>query len=151
MAAVGVAVVEDEVELDVAALTMSEAAPTRTDCPSKVTRAFSVAQERLFELNRAISVLAERGMEKLVCAPVISREIESPNVTLADERPESVVVVHPVAFAEVHVDPVKPLVQMHAQVVPSKILEPPFLHDVVESASHFCTADSVLVLDGVFL
>ncbi len=47
MAAVGVAVVEDEVELDVAALTMSEAAPTRTDCPSKV----GIPPERLMHVG----------------------------------------------------------------------------------------------------
>lgn len=47
-------------------VTTSFAAPWRVDAPSKVTSAFSEAQVKFALLNRAMMVLSERGMEKLV-------------------------------------------------------------------------------------
>lgn len=52
--------------LFVVAVTISVAPPWRVDSPSKVTRAFSEAQVRLALLKRAMMVLSERGIEKLV-------------------------------------------------------------------------------------
>ena len=43
--------------------TRSLAAPSRSERPWKVTKAFSVAQERLAELKRARMVLSESGIE----------------------------------------------------------------------------------------
>ena len=48
------------------ALAGEEAESTGQSMPSKVTRAFSEAQERLAELKRARMTLSKRGMEKLV-------------------------------------------------------------------------------------
>ncbi len=57
-----VAVDADDVVV-VVGITTSLACPTRSDCPSNVTRAFSVAQDIFAELKRATILLAERGME----------------------------------------------------------------------------------------
>ncbi len=87
-------------------------------------------------------VLAERGMEKFDCASEMRREIESPTVTFMEERPERAVVTQPVPFAEVHVDPINPFVQMHAHDPLSMRLAPPFLQAVAGLASHCWMADN---------
>jgi hypothetical protein len=109
-----------------------------------------VAQESELVLKRATMVTASKGMEKFVCAPLMSLVIASPSVTFP-VTPETVVVEHPVALALVHVEPVKPFVQIHAQEPLSKMLVPPFLHDVVDEASHCWTAVRVDVEEDVFL
>lgn len=66
MAAAQLAVLVESRRLLDVAVTMSVAAPSRVDAPSKVTRAFSEAQVRFALLKRAMMVLSERGIEKLV-------------------------------------------------------------------------------------
>jgi hypothetical protein len=145
LAAVAVAEVTAE-EVVAATLTTSLPFPIGVDSPSKVTSAFSVAHERLLLLNLTMMVLAERGMEKFDCASEMSREIESPTVTFMEEKPDRIVVTQPVAFPEVHVDPVNPFVQMHAHDPLSMRLTPPFLQAVAVSASHCWMADNVFAV-----
>jgi hypothetical protein len=125
-------------------VTTSFAWLTLCEWPSNVTRAFSDAQERLALFNRASMVFSERGIEKLVDAEEMRRGMESPSVTLFNEEPERVVVVHPVAPVMEQVDPVKPLVHMHAHDPLSISDDPPFWQAVVELASHCWTADKVV-------
>lgn len=124
----------------------SFAFPCRVLEPSNVTSAFSLAQVKFALLKRATIVDSERGMEKFVCASAMRRVILSPTVTF--KRLESVAVVQPVALAVVHVEPVKPFVQIHAQEPLSITLVPPFLHAVLALTSHCWTAETVV--DFVF-
>jgi hypothetical protein len=89
-------------------------------------------------------VFSERGIEKLVDAEEMRRGMESPSVTLFSEDPERVVVVHPVAPVIEQVDPVKPLVHIHAHDPLSINDDPPFWQAVVELASHCWIADKVV-------
>jgi len=119
--------VEDGVAPVEVGCTISAAAPTRTDWPSNVTRAFSVTQDRLAELKRARMRLPKRGMEKLDWAAEMSRGMELPSVTLAYAGSVArFVVVQPEAPLTEHVEPVKPLVHIHEQVPVEREDVPPF-------------------------
>ena len=120
-----VGVGEDE-DVDVTGVTTSFPCPTRSERPSKVTRAFSETQERLAELKRARMLSPKRGIEKLVWAAEMRRGMDSPRVTFVYEEPERVVVVQPVALATAQVEPVKPLMQMQEQELVLKVEVPPF-------------------------
>jgi hypothetical protein len=78
---VAVGALLSEIETVSVAITIAFATPCRSLSPSKVTSAFSEAQERLAELKRARMTLSKRGMEKLVWDWAMSRVIESPSVT----------------------------------------------------------------------
>lgn len=124
-------------------VTASDPLPIRSDRPSNVTSAFSEAQDRLAELKRAMTILSERGIEKLDKAPVIIRDIESPIVTFVSPEFVKVVVEQPTDEAVVHVEPVKPFVHIHAQE-PLSIKElPPFWQAVEAPASHCWIWDNV--------
>jgi hypothetical protein len=133
----------------VVAVTISFAAPSRVDAPSKVTSAFSDVQVRFALLKRAMMVLSERGMEKFAWASEMRREIESPSVTFVRSEEERVVVVQPVALAVVHVAPVNPFVHIQAHDPESIMDVPPFLQAVAGLASHCWRAERVVV-DAVF-
>jgi hypothetical protein len=122
---VGVAILVLEVD---DGWTMLAAEPTRCDSPSNVTRAFSDTQDRLAELKRARMTVPEMGMEKFVWAAAMSRGIESPTVTFVyvSGPVDIVVVVHPDAPDTEHVEPVKPLMQMHEQAPVVRDDIPPF-------------------------
>lgn len=57
-----------------------------------------------------------------------------PRVTFVNDDPDMVTVEQPVASADVHVEPVKPFVQMHAQDPLSTKAVPPFWQAVAVSA-----------------
>ena len=124
----GLDVPEKESDVEVG-VTTSFGFPTREDRPSNVTSAFSLTQDRDAELKRAKMTVSKRGMEKFVCASAIKRGMASPNVTFVyDGEVERVVVVQPFPPDTLHVEPVKPLMQMQEQpLVDVAISEvPPF-------------------------
>jgi hypothetical protein len=107
--------------------TISSAAPTRWECPSNVTSAFSLMQDKLAELKRARMTGVKRGIEKFACAASMRRGIESPRVTFVySGSVDMVVVVHPLSPATEHVEPVKPLMHMHEQLPVERADVPPF-------------------------
>jgi hypothetical protein len=130
--------------------TTSFALPTRVLWPSNVTRAFSETHERLAELKRSRMVLADSGMEKLVWAVVIRRDMDSPTVTLGSCAP-NVAVVHPVAPLTVHVAPLNPLMQIQEQAPLDKKVVPPFWHFVAVSVAHCCKGLTTAAADVVAL
>jgi hypothetical protein len=105
--------------------------------PSNVTSAFSDMQDRFAELKRASTRLGDSGMLKFDCALVRRRGMEYPSVTSDNVSIE--VVVQPVVPPILQVEPVKPLMQIHEQVPPDRIDEPPFWHSVVALDWHCCS------------
>lgn len=131
------------VELSLA-LAGDEAEPTGQSMLLKVTRAFSASQERFAELKRARMMSDDKEMLKLDFAPEIRRGMDSPRVTLLYTVPFElvmVVVVQPAELATAHVEPVKPLAQMHEQAFEEIMLVPPLAHGVV--CWHWASWDAV--------
>lgn len=112
---------------EVPSVTSLSASCVRRNCPSKVTKAFSVLQDRFSWLNLDCMIVATRGMEKLAWASAISRGIAWPMVTLLILVSAVLidVVVQPCDVGIVQSTPVNPFEQIHEQTPSRTTFVPP--------------------------
>lgn len=102
----------------------------------KATRAFSVVQETLFWLNKAMIVTGSKGTPKLLCALLNKRGRSLPMVAFLDEEPLLISVVVQLESPEsMHCEPVNPFEQTQEQTSPLETLTPPLAQGVLLSQS----------------